>query len=67
MKTCLQIKSWPGKWIYNNEVGRRIFEDCYNNDIDIVSVLRTKMEQAVKVSQPDDIEKAKHQLVFIED
>jgi len=55
--------------LQNNEVGRNLFAEKHLFDKDrsiIISVLKEKMETAVKVSSIKDIEKNKSEFVFIE-
>lgn len=52
--------------LHNNHIGRKIFEEHFASEIEIISILKEKMEEAVKISDAGDIEKAQNKLVFIE-
>lgn len=53
--------------LHNNAVGRRIFKDTYDSRIDIIGVLKIRMEEAQMVRKHIDLEKAGHKLVYMED
>jgi len=52
---------------YNNELGRIYFKQLENaSEEEIVSFLKSKMEEAVKVSKVDEIQNFSDKLVYIE-
>lgn len=53
--------------LHNNLIGRLLFEEGLPEGTDIVSVLKNKMEKAVKVRQFAEIRSAGKDLVYLED
>ncbi len=51
--------------LHNNFVGRNLYLE--NSNTDILKKLKEMLTEAVKVSSPEDVEKAGNKLVFIED
>lgn len=52
--------------LHNNQIGRKLFEEHFSEEIEIISVLKEKMKEAVQISGVGDLEKAQNKLVFIE-
>ncbi|GHA45558.1 hypothetical protein GCM10007103_28270 [Salinimicrobium marinum] len=52
--------------LHNNLVGRSLFKEHVSERIDIVIILMGKLKDAVKISEVKNIERAKNNLVFIE-
>jgi hypothetical protein len=51
--------------LHNNFVGRHLYLE--NSNTDILKKLQEMLKEAIKVSSPEDVEKAGNKLVFIED
>jgi hypothetical protein len=56
--------------LHNNEIGRMLFleNSLHSENTDrILSVIKEKMETAVKVGSPEEIKKSKKEFVYLED
>lgn len=52
--------------LHNNRIGRELFEKSASKSINIITLLKEMMENAVQVSSIAEIENAPNRLVFIE-
>ncbi|WP_324720281.1 DUF6973 domain-containing protein [Salinimicrobium sp. HB62] len=53
--------------LHNNRIGRELFTNSLDKDVDVVSLIQQKTKEAVKVRSLNDIEKSTEDLVFIEE
>lgn len=51
--------------LHNNQIGRKLFEEHLSEKMEIVPVLKEKMRGAIRIGSPQDVQKAKNQLVYI--
>ncbi|MDT0645544.1 hypothetical protein RM545_02475 [Zunongwangia sp. F260] len=52
--------------LHNNEVGRKLFKKYAGSKMAIIDLLKGMMDTARQIEKPEELQKAKNKLVFIE-
>ena len=52
--------------LHNNEIGRKLFEKSAGSKMAIIDLLKSMMDTAIQIEKPEELQKAKNKLAFIE-